>query len=308
MNTYIDCFDYLRGTHGLEVSSLIGNMARFTSTQSAGAATLTVPASGSNSVTVALNYFDRLTIFDGASTEVVQVGSAGATVGATSIPLLTGTTLQYNHNAGVAWCSDGVMGSLADQIVDASAWIEQVCYQSLLLATYTSEQLTMPTARACLSNRGSLTFRPRHFPVTGVTALSITTASQTAVGYDVSSVSFDGNHRLCAIRVLKTLSGQQQSSPTNLVQVPFDRNTEADLYITYTAGYAYNALPGDLKEAAILVTSDLLAKRNNPVGAPDLSTGAIHISAVLRGDLSGESILIKRALSILSKRYAVEVY
>lgn len=306
VSAYIDPFSFLRATHGLEVQSLIGNVARFTTAQSAGTNTLTVPAVGVNSISVPLGQFDQITIFDGANTEVVQVGSAGAAVGATSIPLLTGTSLQFNHAIGVAWCSDGVLGSLADEIVNASAWLEHECYQSLLLTTYTSEQLTMPGMRASVNNRGSLTFRPRHFPVNSISALSITTASQTNITYDVSMVSIDGNKRNCIIRVLNALPGQLQNQPTNLVQSPFDRNTEADVFVTYSAGYASSALPGDVKEAAVLLTSDILAKRLNPVGAPELGSGTRHMAAVLRGDNSGESLLYKRAKKILNK-YSVEL-
>src|SRR5712664_2959667 len=98
-NTYIDCFDYIRSPSGLEWQSLVGNMARFTSTQNAGVTTLTIPAVGPQSITVPLNQFDRLTIFDGSNTEVVLVASAGAAVGATSVPL-TGPTL-FAHPSGV---------------------------------------------------------------------------------------------------------------------------------------------------------------------------------------------------------------
>lgn len=306
-SAYIDIFDMLRATHGLEIGSLYGNATRFTIAQTAGATSLTVPTSGVGSIMVALNMFDHVTIFDGANTEVVQVGASGAAVYATSIPLLTGTTLQYNHAMGVAWCSDGAIGSLADQIIDASAWMERECYQSLLLSTYTSEQLTMPSMRAAVNNRGSLTFRPRHWPVNSISALSITTASQNAMSYDVSTISIDGNRRNCRIRVLKALPGQMQSQPTSLVQSPFDRNTEADLSITYSAGYAYASLPGDVKEVAILATSDILAKRHNPAGFAHIASGGVQADAEIRGDVSGESILIKRAKRLLT-RYSTELY
>lgn len=308
VNAYIDQMDFTRSTSGLEYPSLVGNSTRFTTAQAAGVTSLTVPASGVGSITVALSFFDRITIFDGANTEVVQVGSAGALVGATSIPLLSGTTLQYNHAVGVAWCSDGTNGSLADQIINASAWLERECYQSLLQTTYTSEQLTMPSMRASVNNRGSLTFRPRHFPVNSITALSITTASQTTITYDVSAVSIDGNKRNCVIRVLNALPGQLQNQPTNLVQSPFDRNTEADVFVTYSAGYPYSALPGDVKETAILLVSDLLAKRHNPAGFAHVGSGGVQYDAEIRGDVSGESILVKKALRAIAKKYGVESY
>src|SRR6266699_721736 len=297
VNTYISWVDWKQATSGLEWASLIGNSGRLNGTLAPGVTALPVRPN----LTVQVNVDDQITVFDGSSTEVLTATTTAA-VGATSI---TTTATTYAHANGTPYCTDGVLGSLAAQIIAASGWMEKECYQSLLLSTYTAEQLTMPTSRACINNRGSLTFRPRHWPVVGVSALSITTAAQSSVGYDTTTISFDGNKRLCSIRVLKPLPGQGGGQPTNLVQVPFDRNTEADLFLTYQAGYVYSALPPDLKEAAILATSDLLAKRNNPIGAPDIGSGGVHISAVLRGDMTGESILIKRALKILAK-YAVE--
>src|SRR5579864_5000548 len=167
-STYIDIFDFTRATSGLEWQSLLGNAAHFTTLQAQGATSLSVPASGLNAITVQLNQFDHITIMDGSNTEVVQVGSAGAPVGATSIPLLTGTSLQFAHAIGVAWCSDGAAGSLADQIVNASKWIEATCYQSLLQTSYVNEPIDMPGIRASVSNRGALTFRPWHWPVTAI--------------------------------------------------------------------------------------------------------------------------------------------
>lgn len=304
-NTYLDTFDYTRSTSGLEYQSLIGNQARFTSTQAQGTTSLTVPSSGANSVTVALNYFDRLTIFDGSSSEVVQVGLAGAAIGATSIPLVSGT--QFAHSAGVAWCSDGILGSLADQIVAASTWIETTCNQALLLTTYTNELLAIPTMRASLGNEGILRFRPRHWPIQSLTALSIAMTQLTSTSYDPSQVFIESDKQICSVPNMVPLPGQQQTQTPYPVMPQMNRTQSAQLTITYQAGYTYASLPADLREAAILVTSDLLAKRLDPMGAPELATGDRHVSVVLRGDLTGESILIKRAMKTLVK-YSVQSF
>lgn len=303
MNTYIDVLDFLRGTHGLETASLIGNVARFTTAQTAGATSLTVPAAGPNSITVPLALFDHVTIFDGANTEVVQVGAAGAAIGATSIPLLAGTSLQFNHAIGVSWCSDGIAGSLADQIVSASSWIETQCNQPLLSATWTNELLYMPSMRASIDNQNALHFRPRHWPVTALTALSISSTPQVVISYDTTQAFIDSDKQVCFITNLAATStggGGQGQAPYPFRQ-SFGRMAQAQLSITYTSGYAYSALPGDLKEAAILVTSEFVAKRHNPVGAPDIADGSTHLSAIIRGEKSGESLLVTRARNILIK-------
>lgn len=302
-NTYLDVYDFTRSTSGLEFQSLLGNQARFTTAQTAAATSLSgIPATGVGSVTVALNQFDRITIFDGLNTEIVQVGAAGAAVGATSIPLLSGTSLAFNHAVGVAWCSDGVAGSLADQIVIASAWMEQYCYQPLLTTTWTNEALTMPSLRASIDNQGNLTFRPRHWPITAITGLKVVYTQSLATTYDATQVLIDGDHRLCSVPNLIQFPAQQSS---NSIPPPPARNQYAQLQLSYTSGYAYTALPPELKEAGVLVTSDQLAKRHNPVGAPDIADGAIRISSIIRGEKSGDSLLIVRAKHILS-RYNVE--
>lgn len=301
MNTYLDQLDFLRATHGLEVQSLIGNSGRFTSSQAAAITSLTVPASGVGSISVALAIFDRITIFDGSNTEVVQVGSAGAAVGATSIPLLAGTSLQFTHAIGVAWCSDGLSGSLADQIIDASSWIETQCNQPLLLTTWTNEQLFMPSMRASLNNKGGLHFRPRHWPIQTLSSLSIATTPTVSTVYDPAQIFLDSDKQVCSMPYPVPLTTMGQTQSTYPIYPRMSRQQEAQLTLTYTSGYAYSALPGDLKEAAVLVTSDLIAKRHNPIGAPDISDGSTHISAVLRGDLTGESILTKRAMRTLNK-------
>ena len=299
MNVYLDQFDFIRGTHGLEFQSLIGNSARFTSSQSVGANALTVPATGLKRITVQLNYFDRITIFDGSSTEVVQVGSAGAAVGATSIPLLAPT--QFLHGIGVGWCSDGIAGSLADQIVDASAWMETQCNQPLLQTTWSNEQMLMPTMRASIDNQGAVHFRPRHWPIQSISGYSIATTPVVSTSYDPTQVWVDSDKQVCIDANPTPLGTQGQTQSTYPIQPRLNREQKAQLTLSYVSGYAYSALPGDLKEAAVLVVSDLVAKRHNPVGAPEIKDGTTDISAVLRGDLSGESLLVKRAMKTLIK-------
>lgn len=301
-NTYIDCFDYTRSTSGLEWQSLVGNMARFTTSVSSGSSSLTIPAVGNQAITTQLNQFDRITIFDGSQTEIVTVASAGAAPNTTAIPLTTPT--QFTHAAGVPWCSDGAIGSLSDQIVAASVWFEQECYQSLLLSTWTNEALTMPSLLATIANDGTLTFRPRHWPINSISALTLAYTPTTSVGYDPSQVFVDGDHRLC-MAPKTTIFPASVSS--NMIPAPPARSQFAQLLVTYSAGFAYATMPYDIKEAVILITADMLAKRHNPIGAPDVGDGSTRISAIIRGEKTGESLLIKRARMTIEK-YRIATY
>ena len=289
MNTYLSWFDWQRTTTGLEWGSLVGNTGRISSAVSIGATSLPVAPA----VAVQVNQFDVITIFDGANSETVMATTTAHGLD-TSITVSATT---YAHAAGTPYCTDGILGSLADQIIKASQQLETICKQSLFLSTYTNEMLALPTMRAAIDNQFALHFRPRHWPVQTLTSLSITTVPNNTIQYDPTQVIIDSDKQICSMPNMQPLplSGSGQS-PYPIWNVP-SRYRQAQVTITYTAGFS--VMPSDVIEAAVLLTSDILAKRLNPVGAPDLASGDRHISAVLRGDNSGESLLRKRAQHIL---------
>lgn len=307
MNLYIDAFDFAQNPSGLEFASLIGTNTRFMSVQNALASSLALPATGYGSLTVALNPFDSIYIFDGPNSEVVQVSTAGAGAGATSIPLVN--PLAFTHQAGVDWCSDGVDGSLGEQIVSACALLENKCKQVLMQNTYTSEILRMPSMRASIDNQGAFNFRPRHFPVQALTSLEIQTIQQQALSYDVSQAFIDGDRQEISMPALIPLTpgGGVQSSPYYQT-APVQRKSNAWATLTYIAGYAWpDAIPGDIVEAACLLVGDILGKRENPTGADQIRLGEKLIQSAIRGDMTGESVLVKRANGILAY-YTVQSY
>ena len=297
MNTYISWFDWQRTTTGLEWLSLVGNTGRVSSSVSIGVVSLPVVPT----LTVQINQWDLVTIFDGSSSEIVTA-TATAIVGASTIST---TATVYAHSAGTCYSTDGVLGSLADQIIKASQQLETICRQSLFLTTYTNELLAIPTMRASINNHYGLHFRPRHWPIDSLTSLSITRVPGTTINYDPSQVIIDSDKQICSMPNMQPLpvagSGQAPYPIWNVA----NRNQEAQLTITYVGGFS--VMPYDVIEAAVLLTSDILAKRLNPVGAPDLASGARHISAVLRGDTSGESLLYKRAFKTLNN-YTVQSF
>ena len=252
-------------------------------------------------LSTAINQYDVLTIFDGSSSEIVTA-TANAVIGTSSVAV---TPTQFAHSAGTCYCTDGVLGSLADQIVKASQWLETICKQSLYFSTYTNEELAMPTMRGAIDNHYALHFRPRHWPIGSISAISITTVPGGTVNFDPAQIIIDSDKQICSMPNIAALpaagSGQ---APYPIWSVP-SRYRGAQLTLTYTAGYT--TIPPDVTEAAVLLTSDILAKRQNPVGAPDLGSGTRRLSAVLRGDNSGESLLYKRAKKILDN-YTVQSF
>jgi hypothetical protein len=289
MNTYLSWFDWQKTTTGLEYASLVGNTGWVDASASIGATAITVyPAT-----TVQINKYDVITIFDGQFSETITA-TAEVNVGATSIPT---TATAYAHAVGTPYCTDGVSGSLADQIIKASTYLETICRQTLFLTTYADEKLAMPTMRGSIDNHYALHFRPRHWPVQTITSLTITQIPNFSISYDPTQVVIDSDKQICMMpdmQPLPTIGSGQAPYPIWNVQ---SRYAEAQLTITYQAGFA--VIPADVIEAAVLLTSDTLAKRLNPYGAPEVKSGQRQIVANIKSEVSGQSLLFKRAKMIL---------
>lgn len=298
--TYIDPLLYQRAPTGVESASLVANLVRLNTLHVAGATTLAV----SPALSASLSQYNNIYVFDGPNSEIVQVGSAGASSGATSIPL-QGTGLQYQHNAGTLICADGTYGSLAAMIFSASATLETITKQPLWQTTQ-NETLRMPSIRASLDNQFALTFKPRQYPITALTSVAIQTFQGVSIQYDPSYATIAGDRETITMSALVTLSGSDTST-TYFYAQPLTRTTNAWLLYTYTAGYAQGALPHDVELACTYLVSDLLGLRDNPTGAAQLVIGKRNLVSALRGDTSGESLLYKSAIKILSN-YMVRPY
>ena len=289
-NAYIDPVVYLRTPTGQETATLLGNVVRLTGATLVGATTLPItPLTGS-----ALQAGDIVTIFDFGNSETVIVG-AFTPKGATSIPVSGGTL--FAHGATVVVASDGGYGSLAQTILDACAELEDICHQPLALGTYTDTH-DLQSMRASITQDGQLVVRPYVAPVQSVTSIAATYTNYSAVPvqYDLSSAKITNHGKIVELLGLAT-SGNEQGYPVYPVLPSMNGySPTGTLDITYTAGYTQAAFPGALREAAILLVSDLLSQRLNPAGYASSAMSKTRTDAVLRGDLSGESLLYKRAV------------
>lgn len=284
MNLYVTPIEYMRAPTGQETASLLGNVMRLSGAVIVGATTLTV----TTGLTVALNQYDMVTIFDGGNSEAVQL-TAGAIAGATTLSV---AAIQFAHAAGTVMCSDGTRGSLAQAIEVASATLESICQQSLLLQPYT-ETYTLRTMDAAISNDNVLSIRPQHFPVNAVTALSVSVQNGNSTAISVAQVVLDARARLVAVPNARPYGNGAA------LNVALGQQTPGYVTMGYTAGFTYGTMPMDIKQAAIMLTSDTLSDRLNPTGAADLRLGQRQASTYLRGDLSGQSALYKRATALL---------
>ena len=295
VNCYISQFDYLRSPSGLESASLLGNSMRISTLALAGAVSFTVTPV----TTVQLNLYDRITIFDGPNSEVVIV--AGTTNAGSGNIGIQAPGLQFQHAAGTPCCSDGVLGSLADQIVDASAWLEsEFTFQALFQATYTGEILPLPSMQASFDNQNMLVFRPKHFPVTAVSSIVLSTLQSNPVTFDATQAFIDANQQTVRVPSLRASGASQVFYPNQYMS----RNRNMWLTIGYTAGYQVSAMPPDIRQAVILLVSAILSRRQNPTGADQIDFADKRLVATMRGDTTGESLLVKEARKKVS-RYKV---
>lgn len=287
-NSYLSVHDYLRAIQGQETASLIGNLIRVnTGGVVLGATSLPVTPN----TTVNLNQYDIITIFDGSSTEEVTVTATTAS-GASSIPI---TATAFAHAAGVSCCSDGTYGSLAQAILDASAEVERICEQPLLQQTNTGEELPLRTTRAMIDNYSKLIVRARQFPITSVSALAIVFNAGNTVTLDTTQVLIDTLARFFTVPTIKTTG-----AGNNYVLGQYaNPHQDGLVQITYQAGYVYSALPSVVRRAAVWLVSDILTDRINPTGAAESQQGKIKRVTYLRGDLSGETAIVKRARNAL---------
>lgn len=293
---YIDVFSYLRAVTGLETTSLVGNLGRLATAVAVSATTLPILPNTS----VALAQFDQITIFDGLNTEVCMVGTATGQ-GSTTIPLLQ--PLQFAHAQYTSYCTDGVMGSLADELLESSNWIDNITQQSLYQQSYAGETLDIPGMRASIDNQGMLVFRPRHFPVSAESGITIESSIIDPITYDSTQVILNGSKQVVRVPWLISTANNQSADATWNSPISRSRGSNLFLLISYTAGWS--PLPGDIRDVAVLLTSEIIARRQNPTGAIAIRLGDKQMQISGPRDEIGESLLVKMAKQKLQP-YSVE--
>lgn len=284
-SAYLDVPGYLRAATNLETASLVG-----LSTTLGGGATL---AAGAVSVPVAASagwVAEPLWLLDGPWSEVAQVtGSADSTHLTLAAP---GT--RWPHAPGVSVSQAGAAGSLAELILRASAWIEGFCQQGTatdrsLYALSRTEQWGMPGTRAWIDRDTVAVVRPGHFPVQSVSALTLDQGEVGATMLDVSRAHLPSDGRLIEVPLLADVDPL----------LALSRSRRAWISVTYTGGVIPGALPYDLAQACVWITSELLAERRNPTGAARLRQGKFELQARPWGDRSGDSTLLLQAKAAL---------
>ncbi|HEU5349826.1 MAG TPA: hypothetical protein VFU63_14545, partial [Ktedonobacterales bacterium] len=231
-----------------------------------------------------------LWLLDGPWSEVVQV--TGST-DSTHLTLADPGTL-WPHMPGISASQAGAAGSLADAILRASAWIEGYCQQGTapdrsLYALSRMEQWDMPGTRAWLDRDGVAVMRLGHFPVQSVSALTLDQGECGSFALDVAQVRLPSDGRLIEIPLRTGVDPL----------LALSRSRRAWVSVTYMGGVMPGALPYDLAQACIWMTSELLAERRNPSGAALIRQGKFEMQARPWGDRSGDTTLLLQAKAAL---------
>jgi hypothetical protein len=292
-SSYLDVAAYLRAATNQETASLLGlNTTTSGPSQPAGSLSLVVAAAAGWAAGPAW-------LLDGPSGEVVQLtGSADGTHVSLAAP---GTA--FAHAAGVSLSQAGTAGALAEVLLRASAWIENYCRQGVpgdraLFAATRSERWTMPSSRAHLDRDQVLVVRPGHFPVQSVSALAIEFGQGQSLAFDITQLEMPSSGRLVELPYL--LQGSPNPGQQLLLESRgLSRARRQWAVLTYVGGFSGGGVPYDVQQACAWVASDFLGYRQNPTGAAELRLGKKALVSRLRGDLSGDSVLLLQAKAAL---------
>lgn len=265
---------------GTMTAPFIGLNTFLNGAQASGLSTLTVVSS------VGVQPGQYLWLLDGPNTEQVQAAFAAPAPSNTSLALVNPTA--NSHGSGVNVVGPGNKGSLAALFVRASGLLEDFCLQGnltdrgLFLKAH-SEKLELMTSRAHVDPNYSIVARPRWFPVASVSSAAVELVPGSSVALDNTIVEYDGNLQRLTWPQAQTPLGVQSLLGWQLQGLPIQRNDQAWLSLTYSAGLDPNNMPPTVIEAAILFTMELLTYVQNPTGAAIVRRGDAEIIQRLRG-------------------------
>lgn len=302
-SAYIDIAGYMQAPHGQETASLLGlnTTTGGASSQPVGTTALVVVSSVSWAAGSAW-------ILDGPTSEIVTVTGS---VDGTHLTLASPGT-QFSHAPGVSVSQAGSAGCLAATILRACGSIENYCQQGdsggdrSLYALARTERHAMPTTRAYLDRDGILAIMPGHFPVQSVSSVAVEFGQGQSLTLDATQAELPTTGRVLEFPYLLQ-NGISVGAQLFLDTRGLSRSLRQWATITYTGGITAGAVPYDIEQAAVWITSDLLSQRQNPTGAAEQVLGKRRLVQRQRGDAVGDSILLLRAHDALQP-YVAETW
>ncbi len=141
-----------------------------------------------------------------------------------------------------------------------------------------------------------LCLRPGHFPIQSVASLSLEAAPGQALSLDVAQIELVSSGRLIEILFA---ANPLQAGQVILAGTGVSRRRRQWVVMTYTGGVTVGAVPYDVRQACIWVTSEILGQQRNPTGAALVRQGKFELQARPWGDRTGDSSLLLQAKSAL---------
>ncbi|MBF6588938.1 MAG: hypothetical protein IVW57_00220 [Ktedonobacterales bacterium] len=311
LNCYLDVPGFLASQPALPLAGLLGGNSTLSQACAAGATSLTVVSAGGAAGTPGFQPGTACYLLDGPWSEVVQITAVNTTAGVLTLGAnLTaggGTTgAFYAHATGVSVSSGGTLGALGDTLLAASSWAEEYCQQGSpqdrgLFATVRTEKLIMPSTRAYIDRGYGLVLRPHWYPVTALSAVAIEYAPGAAsTTFTPTMAEFDTSGMLIKVPRLAPVTGGYPSLGGFAI---YNRGADAWASITYTAGFAPDAVPWRFRRAVSFAARELLAYAQNPTGAALVRQGDVQIMARLRGsggkESSADTVFLTQAKAFL---------
>jgi hypothetical protein len=285
LSAYIDIPTFQQRAYGITLSPYIGCNTSLASDVDIGATSIGIMSN--------MGYQDGKPIYilDGPNTEIVPTRTYADSI----LTLVVSTA--YAHLVGTSVSTDGLQGSLAVAIIDASSWLENYCCQGTpqdrsLWSKSRTEILSLSMGRAYIDNRGTLFLSPHTWPITSVVSATLQLSGRSIIDVNINGAMISADRRTLIFPNMVASNALASSW----------RKTEAGIRLTYVAGFANGSVPYDIQRATAWIVQEFLAYSMNPTGAAELRQGDVMIKQRQGGNIkncSADSIFLTQAKGIL---------
>ncbi len=285
---YCDIPTFKAATFGIPTPGLMGLNTRLAAQANPNDTTLQVVSSSG-----IVHPGDSIYLLDGANSEVLMSDPSTPAPVTNQVKLLE--PVQFQHAAGISVSSPGRGGnSLAEILLRASTLINNFCRQgtvkdrSLFEKTRT-ETYELDTPWAYVDEYQSLVMRALWFPINSISSATIQVPGGGSIGIATANAVFDVNTQRVTFPQVQPATGVQILQGWQLASVPFQRGMQGWLQVTFSSGFASNAIPDEIQEAAILFTQEILGYAQNPTGAAMIRRGDVTLMQQGRGSAKEKS-------------------
>jgi hypothetical protein len=296
---FVDVATFKAMAFGIPTPNMLGLNTRLAAPVAGGATLLTVTTSAG-----IINPGDSIFILDGPNSEILMSDPTTPAPQANQVKLLQPT--QWAHGVGVSVSSPGrKQVALADILLRASWMVEDYCKQGTLTDRSLFQQTRtvtyeLDTPWAYVDQYQSLVLRAAWFPVNSVSSATLQTIDGATIAVATANAVYDANLQRVTFPQAQPVVGQQQLAGWQLEGMPLERGMQGWLTVTFSSGFAANAVPSAVQEATVLFAQEILAWGQNPTGAAMIRRGDVTIQQQIRsigksGENSADGTYAKQA-------------